>query len=77
MFLSENEKLIWAAAYAAEWVNALARREMYGAPMSVSTCIENAGSAVTEARDAHAEVQEEWGRNNPVCRMLNQMTKRV
>ncbi len=77
MVMTDGEKLIWAAAYAAEWVNALARREMYGAPMSVSTCIENAGSAVIEAQDTHAEVQENWGRNDPVCQMLTQMTKRV
>ncbi len=77
MSLSYPEKLIWAAAYAAEWSRELERKENHSAPptMQIATCIENAWAAVTDARLAHNEVRMGWGEDDEVYLMLKQMSQ--
>ena len=72
--LTENEKLIWAAVYAAEWSRQLDARGARGTPMNVPTCVENAWAAVVEAREADDAVKEGWGEDTDVYLMLKQMT---
>ena len=75
MTLTPTEKLIWAATYAAEWSRAYARQQETGIYPSVPTCIEDAWTAVTEAREAHEAVRDGWGEDDAVYLMLKQMTQ--
>lgn len=76
MSLSYPEKLIWAAAYAAEWSREWERHNnITGHKMQIAACIENAWAAVTDARLAHEEVRESWGEDDGVYLMLRQMSQ--
>lgn len=62
--MTETEKLIWAVAYAAEWSRQYARLQTTGVPMHIPECVENAGSAVVEARASIKGVEEGWGEDH-------------
>lgn len=65
--LTANERLIWAAAYAAAWARGPTPR------MNVSDCIESAWSTVVEARGAAKRVRAIWGEDDEVYQALKQM----
>jgi len=47
--MTEGERMIWAAAYAAEWHRQDQARILHGLPMSVPAAIADAGEAVEAA----------------------------
>jgi hypothetical protein len=60
--LTANERLIWAATYAAEW-----RRG------SIEGAAERAWQAVADARGRLDRVRAIWGEDDPVYQALKQM----
>jgi hypothetical protein len=71
--MTEGEKKIWAAAYAAAWVHGIRQREVTGIAMSTTEAIESAWAAVVEAREAVDEVREGWGEDHEMYTMLEEM----
>ncbi len=74
-FRNENEKMIWAAMYAAEYRAAYDFKRRLGGEISIPTCIEMAWSAVVEAREALKEVEDGWGAEDDVYLMLAEMVE--
>ena len=70
--MTEGEKMVWAAAYAAGWIvethNPHRRK-----PVQVSTCIENAWAAVVEMREAKQAMVDGWGADDDATKMHQEM----
>jgi hypothetical protein len=71
--MTENEKLIWAATYSAEYIRQIKDQSYHGISVSVSMAIETAWDAVVSARGAHEDVREGWGEDDEVYQMLCEM----
>jgi len=70
--MTEGEKMVWAATYAAQWSLMRHWREHFGVPVSVPTAIENARAAVVEMRTARKTILEDWGEAEELS-MLDEM----
>ncbi len=71
--MNANERLVWAATYAAQWSKQIEMGEKYGTSPIITTAIENAWAAVTDMRMSLGKVEDGWGVDDPVYLMLRQM----
>lgn len=72
--MTEGEKMVWAAAYAAEFTRAVEQRLQLGGDISVASCIEHAWSAVVGMREAYGSVFDGWGEGQ-VVDMLDEILR--
>ena len=73
--MTEGEKLVWAAAYASEYLSHITSHELIGTSMDIPKCIESAWRAVVEMRESRQAVKEGWGESDDVFKMLQEMLK--
>lgn len=75
--MTNNEKLVWAAAYAVELNQREVFHQTYGGERNevadTATAAEVAWSAVVRMRDALPAVEEGWGEDDEVTEMLREM----
>ena len=74
--MTQEEKLVWAAAYAGQWNAQYQKLGTTGESMYVPECIENAWAAVIEMREARCGVEKGWGEGE-VLSMLDEMIGRT
>lgn len=70
--MTEGEKMVWAAAYAADYTRQLNDRSRLGTRISIPASIDNAWYAVEQMRKARPAIVEGFG-NSPVLSMLDEM----
>ena len=72
--MTQNERMVWAAAYGAEYIRMMNDEHRRGDTAEhVPFVVERAWSAVVEMREARAAVAEGWGQSSDVFTMLEEM----
>ena len=73
--MTEGEKMIWAATYAAAFLKTYENRDSLGTKPYVPGCIEWACAAVLEARESRPAVVTGWGGGSVEVAMLEEMVE--
>lgn len=74
--MNENEKLVWAATYAAEYVSMHEKYCSLGIEPHILTAVEAAWGAVSDMRDAKEAYIEGWGEDCESTKMLLEMIEK-
>ena len=71
--MTNNEKMVWAAAYAGFLVKARSMQDEYGITPNIVTIVEDAWDAVTQMREALPETIKAFGEDSEQVEMLKEM----
>tara|TARA_R110000823_G_scaffold101636_13_gene218357 strand:+ start:350 stop:580 length:231 start_codon:yes stop_codon:yes gene_type:complete len=75
--MTDNERLIWAATYSAEYVRQMQQYLDHGIDMQIVSAIESAWDAVDSARQAYTEMRKGFDETDEVYTMLCDMIPEV